>query len=148
MVDIATTPQYALTSGFITKTFKTLAFNQCTRGPFGMCSFGGCILGNFKIGNIWIPAYLQMTRLLAACSCSVLMTHPTAAHFQHSKFIRTTKAAQLSLSLESFLLVYSQVLLFLSLIFSVIGVLWEIASHTSLKITMETDPESGLCFVF
>lgn len=105
MVAIPTTPQYTITDEFITKTFKALALSQCTRGPFGMHSFEGCISGNFKIGNILIPAYLQMTRMLPACSCSVLMTQPIAAYFQHSKLIRTTKSVQLSLSQESFLLV-------------------------------------------
>ena len=79
---IATLPQYAIIDEFITKNFEVVAFSYCTRGPSGMKSLGGCISDEFKMGNISIPIYLQMTRCFLLVFCSILMTtHPIVAHF-------------------------------------------------------------------
>lgn len=102
-VAISTLPQYARADEFITKTFEAVALSQCTRGPSGMKSLGGCISDNFKMGNIWIPKYLQMRKMFPACL--LLYTDDTShsGSFPHRKlFIRPTNSVQLGLSQKKF----------------------------------------------
>jgi len=51
-VAIATLTRYAITDELIMKTSEAVTPSQCKRVPSGSKSLGGCIAGNFKMGNI------------------------------------------------------------------------------------------------
>lgn len=103
-VAIATLPQYPITDEFITKTFEAVAFSQCTRGPSRMKTLGACISDNFKMGNIWMPKYLQMSKMFPSCLLLYMYDSFHGGTFPYNKFFMTpTKSVQLALSKESFL---------------------------------------------